>query len=57
MNFFKKTWILLGLLAVWSSCPLHAQKQKKKAEVVNDLNTPLHLLQPDYKVPYSMLTM
>ena len=32
-----------------------ASAQKKKA-AVNDSNTPLHLLQPEYKVPYGALT-
>ncbi len=29
---------------------------QKKKEVKNDSNTPLHLLQPDYKIPYGALT-
>lgn len=29
--------------------------QQKKKEVANDSNTPLHLLQPEYKTPYSEL--
>jgi rhamnogalacturonyl hydrolase YesR len=33
-----------------------ADAQKKK-ETVNDSNTPLHLLQPDYNVPYGALTV
>lgn len=33
---------------------LPTQAQKKK-EVINDSNTPLHLLQPDYKNPYGVV--
>jgi rhamnogalacturonyl hydrolase YesR len=33
-----------------------AYAQKKK-EAVNDSNTPLHLLQPDYNVPYGTMTV
>lgn len=40
------------LLTIGSNA--HAQKKK---EVINDSNTPLHLLQPDYKVPYGALTV
>ncbi len=35
------------------SAQVGAQEKKKEA---NDSNTPLHLLQPEYKVPYSELT-
>lgn len=51
-----KAIFFLILLSI-GALPIQAQKQKKKAEVVNDMNTPLHLLQPDYKVPYGMLTV
>ena len=56
----RKALLLLGLIfAVVALPPLYAQKQKQKQkkETVNDMNTPLHLLQPDYKVPYGMLSV
>ena len=31
--------------------------EKKETTVMNDSNTPLHLLQPDYKVPYGVPTV
>ena len=31
-----------------------ANAQAQKAATINDTNTPLHLLQPDYKVPYGV---
>lgn len=34
-----------------------AGAQKKKEAVVNDMNTPLHLLQPAYQNPYGMLSV
>lgn len=43
---------MIGVLLI-SSISTYAQKKK---EVVNDSNTPLHLLQPAYKVPYKELT-
>jgi rhamnogalacturonyl hydrolase YesR/lysophospholipase L1-like esterase len=45
----------LGVLLLITALPVQAQKQKKK-EAVNDTNTPLHLLQPGYKVPYGILS-
>ena len=56
MQRFKKVLILLCLFAVAVACPVQAQKQTKKKEAINDVNTPLHLLQPDYKVPYGVAT-
>lgn len=35
---------------------LPAMAQKKKQAVMNDSNTPLHLMQPAYKTPYGSLT-
>jgi len=47
-----KTLSVIGVLLI-SSISIYAQKKK---EVINDSNTPLHLLQPAYKVPYKELT-
>lgn len=47
-----KRLTLVGALLLSVSVGLSAQKKKA---VVNDANTPLHLLQPDYKVPYGEL--
>lgn len=52
----KRSFFLSLLLLVAMVLPLQAQKQKK-TDVINDVNTPLHLLQPDYKVPYGMLSV
>lgn len=56
MQQFKKLSILVSLFSVVMIWPVQAQKQKKN-ETINDVNTPLHLLQPDYKVPYGMVTI
>ncbi len=50
----KKLLIVSGILFFIGTIPAQAQKKK---EVANDMNTPLHLLQPDYKVPYGMLSV
>ena len=47
-----KTLSSLALLACLCSC---GQNDAEKT-VVNDMNTPLHLLQPDYNVPYGVPT-
>ena len=47
-----KTISLAGALLLCAQTGLYAQKKK---QVLNDSNTPLHLLQPDYKVPYRIL--
>ncbi|MEY8723834.1 glycoside hydrolase family 88 protein [Bacteroides stercorirosoris] len=47
-----KTLCITGALLL-SGISIYAQKKK---EVINDSNTPLHLLQPAYKVPYKALT-
>ena len=47
-----KTLCLTGALLL-TGINICAQKKK---EVINDSNTPLHLLQPAYKVPYKELT-
>lgn len=48
-----KTLSMMGALLLLAGTGANAQK---KQEVLNDSNTPLHLLQPAYKVPYGMLT-
>ncbi|WP_321334161.1 glycoside hydrolase family 88 protein [uncultured Bacteroides sp.] len=53
-NKIKRGLILCGILFVTAILPAQAQKKK---EMANDINSPLHLLQPDYKVPYGMLTI
>ena len=45
MNKLVLNFALLAALSAGLSA--HAQKKK---EVINDSNTPLHLLQPDYQV-------
>lgn len=57
MQTGKRLFFIAGLFFVLAISPVQAQKQQKKNETVNDVNTPLHLLQPDYKVPYGMLTV
>lgn len=47
-----KTFCLTGTLLLLS---IGTYAQKKK-ETINDSNTPLHLLQPEYKVPYKALS-
>ena len=47
-----KTFCLTGTLLLLS---ISTYAQKKK-EAINDSNTPLHLLQPEYKVPYKALS-
>lgn len=46
-----KNKILLGsVLTIAFTLPIQAQHQ----EPINDINTPLHLLQPDYRTPYGI---
>lgn len=56
IHLVKKIVFVFGLFSLLFLFPSYAQKQKKK-ELINDVNTPLHLLQPDYKVPYGMLSV
>jgi rhamnogalacturonyl hydrolase YesR len=42
------------MIALMTCSGAYAQKKK---EAVNDSNTPLHLLQPDYNVPYGTMTV
>ena len=44
-----------ALIAERFSKAIGTYAQKKK-ETINDSNTPLHLLQPEYKVPYKALS-
>ena len=48
-----KTLSMMGALLFMAGLGAHAQKKN----VVNDSNTPLHLLQPEYKVPYGELSV
>jgi rhamnogalacturonyl hydrolase YesR len=48
MKFSRK-----GLWLLCLSCPLLLQAQQQKG---NDVNTPLHALQPDYKIAYRLTT-
>lgn len=50
----NKLVLNFALLAALSAVlvPMH----KKKKEVINDSNTPLHLLQPDYQVGYGIVS-
>lgn len=48
-----KALSMTGILLLAASAGGYAQKKKT---VVNDSNTPLHLLQPAYKVPYGVIT-
>ena len=52
LKIVKCVLMLVLLLGAQST---FCQKNKKK-EVANDFNTPLHLLQPDYQIPYEELT-
>ena len=47
-----RTLTLMGAFLLAATSGTMAQKQ----QVANDSNTPLHLLQPDYKVPYGVQT-
>ena len=49
-----KTTIALGAMLLMTGHGVYAQKKKL---VINDSNTPLHLLKPDYKVPYGELSV
>ena len=51
MNKLVLNFALLAALSAGLSA--HAQKKK---EVINDSNTPLHLLQPDYQVEYGIVS-
>ena len=46
------TFLLILLFSLFNFQGIYSQKKK---EVINDSNTPLHLLQPDYKIPYGVV--
>lgn len=46
----------LAMALVLAVAALPAEAQKKKQAVMNDSNSPLHLMQPNYQTPYGMLT-
>ncbi len=41
----------VALIAGLGSC---SQNSRTESQVINDSNTPLHLLQPDYRIPYGV---
>jgi Predicted unsaturated glucuronyl hydrolase involved in regulation of bacterial surface properties, and related proteins len=45
----KRDLLMLLIVLSWTNYSLLAQKNNKE---INDSNTPLHLLQPDYRIPY-----
>jgi rhamnogalacturonyl hydrolase YesR/lysophospholipase L1-like esterase len=47
---------LISLIALFLAGILSLPAQKKKATDVSDANTSLHLLQPEYKIPYGALS-
>lgn len=47
---------LLLITALFTALFTACNATPKQAEEINDSNTPLHLLKPDYKVPYGELT-
>ncbi len=49
-----KTLSMMGALLLLAGTGANAQK---KQEVLNDSNTPLHLLQPAYKVPFTVCSL
>ena len=49
----KKSILLLGLFLAFAC---KAQQLITPTEKANDFNTPLHLMKPDYKTPYKILT-
>ncbi|HZX75492.1 MAG TPA: glycoside hydrolase family 88 protein [Cyclobacteriaceae bacterium] len=48
--FYAKVWMCTILFSV-----AHASIAQEKAVIKNDTNTPLHALQPDYKIPYGVV--
>ena len=50
--YMKKVILLIAAMQIISGFSLYAQKKEK----INDSNSPLHLLQPAYKVPYGELS-
>jgi rhamnogalacturonyl hydrolase YesR len=54
--YMKPYQIILILIIVSLSGTITVYARKKNPGQVNDFNTPLHLLQPDYPVPYGPVT-
>ena len=52
-----KTIYLTGMLAIGMGLASCTSKTQEKETAINDMTTPLHLLKPDYKVPYGELTV
>ena len=46
----------LLFMAAMVCCLVACNKSARQADEINDSTTPLHLLKPDYKVPYGELT-
>lgn len=51
-NVMKKLLLMAFAACTFTAC----NNSGKKAEEINDSTTPLHLLKPEYKVPYGELT-
>ena len=47
----------MAILATLLSACGAPQEQTGKEAVINDSNTPLHLMQPEYKTPYGVITV
>ncbi len=52
MQTMKKSYKHILLMSFFIANGFYASAQKAQADKVNDFNTPLHLLAPDYKTPY-----
>ena len=48
----KNYFLIVGAFCTLIAC----NSANKQTEEINDSNTPLHLLKPDYKVPYGELS-
>ena len=46
---------LIALAGLFFLCG-NIDAQKKKGSSMNDSNSPLHLMQPEYKVPYGVIS-
>ena len=55
MKHFQPQWLLLSGLMISASCTdRNSRVEITATQEVNDANTPLHLLQPDYDNPYGI---
>ena len=54
MRKFFLPFIACALLAGVCACGPQPAAEEQALAVQNDSNTPLHLLQPDYKIPYGV---